>query len=405
MFAGIAFSQTNAAFAAGQQLAREAIAQTGRSAAQLLLLFCTAKTDYQRLLDGARLVCGTDTIILGGSAAGIISHDQIMIEGAPAAALAIVSDNDNITFSRACSQLIAQNPFLAGQQLGAKLQQVVSPALLLLFFDSVRYAGNLQNPAVLNASRPILNGLYNTLPIKVPIAGAGLLADQEFSSTKLFYDSQVQSQLATALLISGHVKPYISNMHGCSPLSAERFTITKIFEQFLYQLNDEPVTQVIDRVTGSSDWRRQTPVTELALGFNGATSGKPDYSSSYVTRLINGILPNDEGIILFEPDFREGMQIQIMQRDPQHIVAQTAKQTRALLTQIKQDQHTPIVALYFDCAGRIATPQEARELQQQLTAAKIPLLGIYTGVEIAPIGNKSRSLDWSGVLVILTTPN
>ena len=34
--------------------------------------------------------------------------------------------------------------------------------------------------------------------------------------------------------------------------------------------------------------------------------------------------------------------------------------------------------------------------------ASFPLLGFYSGVEIAPFGSYSRPLDWTGVLTLLT---
>lgn len=405
MHAGIAFSNTAAAFAAGQYLARTAAAQAGISSIDVLLLFCSAGTDYQRLLDGARAVCGPDTQILGGSSAGVITNDEICQQGYPTAALALSADNNNVTFSSACSSLLARDPQLAGQQLGKELAQLNNAALLLLFYDSVRYAGSSQAPAVLIPSPPLLQGLYQTLKQPVPIVGAGLLADLQFGPTIQFYQQQASTQLATALLLGGEIKPYISAMHGCAPMSNQRFTITGIFQQFLYTLNHKPVTQVLDEISGSRNWRQQHPVTRLALGASYPTQQQHHYSTPYVTRLINGVLPNDEGIILFEPDLHEGMEIQIMQRDTASILQATNSQTEQLLKQITQDQQTPIVALYFDCAGRISNnQQEAKLIQQHLNRAKIPLIGIYTGVEIAPVGDKSRSLDWSGVLVILTKP-
>lgn len=410
MHAGIAFSNTAAAFAAGQYLARTAAAQAGISSIDVLLLFCSANTDYQRLLDGARAVCGPNTQILGGSAVGVITNDEIHLQGYPAAALALSSkgnssEGNNTTFSSAGSTMLARDPLLAGQQLGKQLAPLNNAALLLLFYDSVRYAGSPQAPAVLIPSPPLLQGLYQTLKQPVPIVGAGLLADLQFGPTMQFYQQQASSQLATALLLGGEIKPYISAMHGCAPMSNQRFTITGIFQQFLYTLNHKPVTQVLDEISGSRNWRQQHPVTRLALGASYPTQQQHHYSTPYVTRLINGVLPNDEGIILFEPDLQEGMEIQIMQRDTASILQATNSQTEQLLKQITQDQQTPIVALYFDCAGRISNnQQEAKLIQQHLNRAKIPLLGIYTGVEIAPVGDKSRSLDWSGVLVILTKP-
>jgi len=58
-----------------------------------------------------------------------------------------------------------------------------------------------------------------------------------------------------------------------------------------------------------------------------------------------------------------------------------------------------------DCAGRAsarsgAATEEAALVMQSLDAT-FPLLGFYSGVEIAPFGGYSRALDWTGVLTLL----
>ena len=64
-------------------------------------------------------------------------------------------------------------------------------------------------------------------------------------------------------------------------------------------------------------------------------------------------------------------------------------------------------ALYIDCAGRTAVysktaVEEAAGIQKALNRVGCPLLGFYSGVEIAPFLNKSRGLDWTGVLLVMT---
>ena len=67
---------------------------------------------------------------------------------------------------------------------------------------------------------------------------------------------------------------------------------------------------------------------------------------------------------------------------------------------------TPFLGLYIDCAGRASArsgaPLEEAALMMQDLQASYPLLGFYSGVEIAPFGAYSRPLDWTGVLTLLT---
>jgi small ligand-binding sensory domain FIST len=125
-----------------------------------------------------------------------------------------------------------------------------------------------------------------------------------------------------------------------------------------------------------------------------------------VNRLITGVLPNREGIMLFEPDLEVGTRIQFMLRDSQEMILSARQNTEKLVSQILADNKQPVFAAYINCAGRAASfsdtvKEEASEVVEILNRHRVPLLGFYTGVEIAPMLGESRGLDWTGVLIIL----
>ena len=79
---------------------------------------------------------------------------------------------------------------------------------------------------------------------------------------------------------------------------------------------------------------------------------------------------------------------------------------RELFDEIIANGEKPAFGLYIDCAGRAATmsntlTEEASEVQSLCNQHNVPLIGFYSGVEIAPLLGKSRGLDWTGVLLIL----
>jgi len=68
---------------------------------------------------------------------------------------------------------------------------------------------------------------------------------------------------------------------------------------------------MINELFGNQDWRNQHPVDLLTIGKNfGERFGEPK-EGSYPNRLITGILPNGEGIGVFEPDFEEGTELSL----------------------------------------------------------------------------------------------
>ena len=409
MKVGLGYSNCDDAFAAGKQAAQSAMAQAAFAEADLVLAFCSGALDHQAFYRGLRVVLGQDVNIFGGSAIGVITNWHLSYQGNPAA-VAVLKFEDNYCQMAVATGLF-NSPFNAGEQLAAALPVMPDASLLLLLYDSIKFSGSANVAPVMNPSAPLLRGLELNLKAAVPIAGAGLLGDHGFGHTQQFCGKSIAQQSASALVFGGNLRCYIGVMHGCQPLSSQRYTITGIFGQFLYTLDGKPAVQVIDQAYGNSNWRSRSPVSQLCLGISNNKAGisvEHDFSN----RLVSGVLPNDEGIILFEPDLHEGMQIQLMRRSPALSRTSARTSTEALLKQIKQEGRQPLFALYMDCAGRIARfdpasanepdQEDAREVQRLLNEARIPLLGFYCGVEIAPQAGKSRGLDWSGVLVILT---
>ena len=215
--------------------------------------------------------------------------------------------------------------------------------------------------------------------------------------------SEVGAQCAAALALSGAFRPRHRIMHGCIPLDGIYRKITRMEGDVLYELDGRPVVNVIDefKVAG---WRSHHPVNYLTVGVNcGERFGEPR-EDRYINRLITGITPDGQGIGMFEPDLETGMEIQFMIRDVERMAESSEENARALLGEAGG---APAFGLYIDCAGRTAefshtAEEEAAGVQKVFRERGVPLLGFYSGVEIAPLMGKSRGLDWTGVLLVLT---
>jgi len=160
-------------------------------------------------------------------------------------------------------------------------------------------------------------------------------------------------------------------MHGCTPKDGVYHTVTKSDGACIFEVDGRPVVELINEMYGNEEWREQTPVRRLSLGVNYGEKFGEMHESNFVNRLIGGVLPGDVGIALFEPDLED------------------------------------LFGLYIDCAGRAASEsdtlaEEAGEVAAVFKQHEVPLLGFYTGVEIAPLLGESRGLDWTGVLMLFT---
>jgi small ligand-binding sensory domain FIST len=142
----------------------------------------------------------------------------------------------------------------------------------------------------------------------------------------------------------------------------------------------------------------------VALGKKLGNPFDPYQESAYINRLIVGADPDNGSISLFEADFHVGMKIQIMSIDQQLVRESVRNQTKKLLNGIKNSQG--LGALYIDCAGRACSfcgdEIEEASILQEVIGQTMPLLGFYSGVELAPCIDRTRPLDWTGVLAVFT---
>jgi hypothetical protein len=107
-------------------------------------------------------------------------------------------------------------------------------------------------------------------------------------------------------------------------------------------------------------------------------------------------------LIMFEDDLKAGFDIQLMRRSIDS--AYVGRRANELLGWI--GDRTPFLAFYIDCAGRASaycgSDREEAEEVQHVMRPKMPLLGMYSGVEIAKVGLDMQALDWTGVLCVFS---
>jgi len=403
MKVGIGYSSEADAFQAGKQSIEKAIRKSDILQPDIVFAFCNGSYDHDKFIKGIQVITGEDVPVIGGSAVGILTNEYLSYDGFSAGVAVIRLDG--LEFRLSTVNDLDKNEKRTGEKLAKQLLNTPEDKIVLLFYDSIRVPAAANTPPVLNNSTNFLEGFEQNLTSAAPVLGAGLLGDLAFGNTKLFCGSHVSSQCAAGLAISGEIDVYHRIMHGCSPLDGIYHTITKIDGPIVYELDGIPITQIIDEIYGNKNWRSQQPVKQLALGVNYGKKFDTPKETNYVTRLINCALQDGEGIVLFESDFKEGTEIQIMLRSGGEMIESTRRNTTQLINEIQTDGKKAIFGFYIDCAGRASVSsstqtEEASEVQKIFNARGIPLLGFYSGVEIAPFLGKSQGLDWTGVLIV-----
>ena len=140
----------------------------------------------------------------------------------------------------------------------------------------------------------------------------------------------------------------------------------------------------------------------MTLGVNRGQRFGPFREEDYANRLCMAVDRERGGLIMFENDLQAGSEVQLMRRSIDfNYVGKRAEELLARL-----EGRTPFFALYIDCAGRAAaycgTEREEAEEVQRVIGSRMPLLGMYSGVEIARVGQQIQALDWTGVLCVFS---
>ena len=402
MKVGIGYSDSQKALDSGKTASSKAMQSGNIEKPALAIAFCSGRLDHEAFYQG--IIESTGNIpVIGGSAAGIITNDKLSYNGFSAGM--IIFQFSDIDFQIASAGALDEDENTAARFLANKLKTKPDDKLLLMFYDSIKVPASPASPPIMNASPPIIEGIQSILQSNIPIIGAGLVGDYQFSKTRQFCETGLCEQSIVAALFSGPIDSYHSIMHGCSPLDGRYRKITKMQGSVIHEIDGQPIVTIIDETYGDRAWREQHPLNLLTIGVNYGEEFQYR-EDKYVNRLITGILPDESGIGLFEPDLEQGMEVQFMLRDGKMMIESARSNSESLMKGIIDDGKTPVIGLYIDCAGRAAEmsnteTEEAAEIQRIMNRYDTPLLGFYSGVEVAPILGKSRGLDWTGVLLVL----
>jgi len=405
MRASVGYANESDSHAAGRRAAAEAVCGAGVEAPALVLAFASGRLDPQAFFSGVRAEVGRAPI-LGGSAIGVVTGEHLSYDGHPAAVAAL--DLGEPLRGAAWAEGMDGDGRAVGLRLGRSFAAggASAGAALLLFYDSIRRPATASAPPIMNSSRPLIAGIAEGLPDCPPIIGAGVLGGYDFGPTWQFCGDAVGQQRAAAALLGPSTRFVVQVMHGCTPMDGVPHVVTRAEEDVVHEIDGRPAAEAIDDVYGSRAWRSQRPVNRLNLGVVQGSRCLEPGEDAYVNRLITGVLPDGKAVRLFEPDLAEGDEIVFMLRDPIRMIESARVGSAAAVERMRRQGARPRFGLYIICGGRTAAAsctatEEAAEVQATMNRHGTPLLGFYSGVEVAPMRGESRGLDWTGVLLLL----
>lgn len=401
--AGVGFSENPKSNEAGVEAAKAAMAEAGTDRCDLAILFSTSRHDPVQLREGVRSVIGSTARLIGGYAFGIITKDQLGYDGFQMG-VAVLS-SDSVKVDMFIEGGLTDHEFEVGVALGNQIKSKDYAGIpnIIMMYDFVRgkpLEGSLFNK---NFSTPIIEGMEQSLGTWPPAAGIGLLGDWQVKPTYQWFDDRIEQQTAMALVLSGGVKMDTLIMHGCKP-SSDYHTITKAEKNVILEIDGKPAMDIIAEMLGPKRFKEwlEFPFFVI-LGVNKGDKFGEFKEENYVNRLISGVDQEFGGLIMFEPDLQAGTEVQLMRRSFSDFEYVRKRSEEILkLTENKN----PFFCFYIDCGGRASaysgTEGEEAEIVQEVIGSKIPLFGVYSGTEIAKVGNEMQACVFTGVLCVFS---
>jgi len=397
---GVGFSEQADSRQAGVEAAAAALAEAGPGRCDLALLFSTSKHAPRQLRDGVRSVIGPAARLIGGYSAGAITREKLGYEGFQV--IVGVMSSDSIQVDMFIEGGLSGNEREVGRALARQIRSKTysGEPNILLMYDSVRES--VASGAALNLATPLIAGMTDVLETWPRAAGVGMMGDMQWNPTYQWFDDRIEQHSAMALVLSGGVRLDTIIMHGCKPGSAYH-TITRAEGPAVVEIDGRPALEVIAELLGPEydrSWE-EYPIF-VTLGVNKGDKFGPFREEDYANRLCMAVDQERKALIMFEDDLKTGDEVQLMRRsiDFEYMGARVGDLLRRV------GDRRPLFALYIDCTGRAGTycgteREEAEEVQKAI-GTRMPLLGMYSGVEIAKVGGSMQALDYTGVLCVFS---
>ena len=387
---GVGQSQKSSTVQAVEEAASQAMGRAGISRADLAIIFFTADhaahpRDIVATLIGS---VGTDCVV-GCSAAGVLTGDG-EIEGSGGVAVLVVA-----------SDAIIGRPFifepLRGNEanLGVSFGEFVAKArdhqrLMILLPDT--YNGNPQ---------PLIQSMAEKAGF-CPVIGAGSTENGVAGATFQLCGDKVASNSVAGAYLSGEFKVHVDITQGCQPIS-EPMMITKAEGNLIYEIDGRPAIEAFAKLLKgplAEDIRRA-----LLVLFVGLPADRQENSvapGKYLVRNIYGLDP-EKGVLAVTEAVSEGEAMIFTMRDGQRAREDLGQMLRRQVHAL--EGKTPAFGLYFDCCARgnslYGIPGiDSAYIRQAL--GDVPLIGMFGGYELAPLGRANHLFAYTGVLALFT---
>jgi small ligand-binding sensory domain FIST len=388
--AGVGQSSLSSTRDAVAQAAGQALAQAQIARADVSMAFFTTEhaARSRELAEALSSATGAGKII-GCSAAGILTGAG-EVEGSDGVGV-LVFASDQLRGDTFLIQPLREREEKAGVEIARRISGAAAENELVVLL-----------PDTYNGQPQLLLGSFESHAGFVPVIGAGASESGLARATYQLCGDTVATNSVCGARFAGNFATHIDITQGCQPIT-EPMTITKAEGHLIQEIDHRPALEVFARLLKSplaEDLRRALQV--LFVGLPADTEENSVGPGKYVIRNIIGLDPN-KGILGVADQVFEGQAMIFALRD-----AQRAREDLNHMLE-RQAQRLagkkPAFGFYFNCCARGASLYgmegiDTAYIRQAL--GDFPLIGMFGGYELAPLGKANHLFAYTGVLALIT---
>ena len=390
LVAGVGLSKHQDSEQATREATQAALQQAGSPSADFALVFATAHhgAAYGRVLRIVRTELGTDQVV-GCSAGGVLTSEG-EVERAPGVAVLAVK-SDTLHAQRFFVPQLRGRADRVGREVVSNLTpHLGSDNLALVFPDTYNFDAN-------GFFEGVAEGGLST----VPFVGGGASEDGSVGETFQLCGDTVSNDAVSGALLSGAFSYTLGITQACQPISPV-YTVTKAHNNLILELDEKPAFEVFSALVSPQlreDLRRAAAFIFAGLPVD--AERQHIAPGEYVVRNLTGFDP-ERSIIAVADQLVEGQKLVFTLRDGNGARTDLKRELEAQNHNWQNSR--PAFGLYFNCVGRgnglYGIPDiDSSYLSQYL--ADVPIIGFFTGCEIAPIQRQAIVHQYSGVLVLV----
>jgi len=361
---------------------------------KLVILHSTSGHNLKQLLKSIQDNL-PNTSIIGCTGSGVVSNNYVS-ENLRAVALTLVTGEEFILSK--IEGITQNNCFDLSQSAAQELKDNNASINMIMAFG----------PGLVVNGAAIIEGISDVFGHQTPILGGLAGFNGSTPNTLLFYNQEILEQ---AIVMVGFYDPSLvlaqASHHGYLPQENHKFTVTKVQNEFIYELDNKPAWPTL---MASFELPASTLPTEvislLALGTDLTESEKLAYDNRYKLRAPL-MLSEGGSAMAMQTQVSVGTELTSCQRDEDYLMNGVNGLIERLTAQFNNKK--PVAIFQTDCMARGRMSNGVIEKEEIINNLQTGImddlstawLGMYAFGEFAQLDGKNHYHNYTTSISVL----